>query len=293
MPGLSSCPYLPGKSLQAGQKAARLIYCANRVATVRGGGGAARMAEQDLLPAWAFALPPGRGADVALLARGPDGGAEVAFGDKRGLFIGRNSQVVRRARLQYRNTVPSACRWQAPAGPLCLARIGVEPACARQVCEVVVDHRSTSRVHACVAHDAQQRAWLVDLGSVHGARGRHQAPCAPSSCWRDWNSGSVASSFFGALTHARSGAAEEGVEQEARVAATGRAFPVWIGQAVVRADVWPGCADRRAAPGSLPRVTAGAATMQRRSRAGSWRGLRASGAQRSAPALSEHDQLCA
>jgi len=77
------------------------------------------------------------------------------------------------------------------------------------------------------------------------------------------------------------------------VAATGRAFPVWIGQAVVRADVWPGCADRRAAPGSLPRVTAGAATMQRRSRAGSWRGLRASGAQRSAPALSEHDQLCA
>ncbi len=172
------------------------------------------MAEQEgLLPVWACALPPGRGADVALLARGPDGGAEVAFGGKRGLLLGRNSQVGRCARLHCRHAVPSACRWQAPAVPVRLARNGVYPACAGQVCEVVVDHRSTSRVHACVAHDAQQRAWLMDLGSVHGASGCHQAYCAPLSCHCDWNSGSSAFSPC-VLSHTRGVGLQRGAEQE-------------------------------------------------------------------------------
>lgn len=37
-----------------------------------------------------------------------------------------------------------------------------------QVCDLVVEHKSSSRVHACVAHDSQGKAWLLDLGSVHG-----------------------------------------------------------------------------------------------------------------------------
>ncbi len=74
------------------------------------------MAEQDLLPAWACALPPGSGADVALLARGPDGGAEVAFGDKRGLFLGRNSQVETRA-----SALSTRCALSVPLAGSCRA----------------------------------------------------------------------------------------------------------------------------------------------------------------------------
>lgn len=37
-----------------------------------------------------------------------------------------------------------------------------------QVVDVVVDHKSSSRVHACIAFDAAGGPFLVDLGSAHG-----------------------------------------------------------------------------------------------------------------------------
>ena len=37
-----------------------------------------------------------------------------------------------------------------------------------QVCDVTVDHKSASRVHACLAHHKEGTLYLVDLGSVHG-----------------------------------------------------------------------------------------------------------------------------
>ncbi|KAK9821798.1 hypothetical protein WJX81_006790 [Elliptochloris bilobata] len=76
----------------------------------------------------AWAAPP-PDAQAALLASAE--GVEtqrVPFGEKTALLIGRNGQV----------------------------------------CDVIVEHKSSSRVHACVAHDSTGKAWLVDLGSVHG-----------------------------------------------------------------------------------------------------------------------------
>ncbi|KAK9809044.1 hypothetical protein WJX72_008359 [[Myrmecia] bisecta] len=37
-----------------------------------------------------------------------------------------------------------------------------------QVCDVTIDHKSSSRVHACLAHHKEGILYLVDLGSVHG-----------------------------------------------------------------------------------------------------------------------------
>ena len=37
-----------------------------------------------------------------------------------------------------------------------------------QVCDVVVSHVSASRVHACLAFDADARLHVADLGSTHG-----------------------------------------------------------------------------------------------------------------------------
>lgn len=37
-----------------------------------------------------------------------------------------------------------------------------------QIVDVVVDHKSSSRVHACIAFDAAGDPYLVDLGSAHG-----------------------------------------------------------------------------------------------------------------------------
>lgn len=39
---------------------------------------------------------------------------------------------------------------------------------AIQVVDVVVDHKSSSRVHACIAFDVAGDPFLVDLGSAHG-----------------------------------------------------------------------------------------------------------------------------
>ena len=107
-----------------------------------------------MLPAWAAAPPPASQAVVLAIAE--DGLREqVPFGDRAGLLIGRNGQVT-----------------QALQVHLCvlLSRGEILPSChgAWQVCDLVIEHKSSSRVHACVAHDSQGKAWLLDLGSVHG-----------------------------------------------------------------------------------------------------------------------------
>ena len=37
-----------------------------------------------------------------------------------------------------------------------------------QICEIEVLHKSASRVHACIAFDAKQQPFIVDLSSTHG-----------------------------------------------------------------------------------------------------------------------------
>ena len=39
-----------------------------------------------------------------------------------------------------------------------------------QVCDIVVSHVSASRVHACLAFDADVKLHVADLGSTHGTR---------------------------------------------------------------------------------------------------------------------------
>ena len=44
-----------------------------------------------------------------------------------------------------------------------------------KVCDVVVSHVSSSRVHACVGFDATGTLQLADLGSTHGTTLRQQS----------------------------------------------------------------------------------------------------------------------
>ena len=112
------------------------------------------MAEYDMLPAWAAAPPPASQASVLATAEG--GQTErVPFGNKAGLLMGRNGQVSRCCTCTLRYCYSGGGDLSPVHG-------------ARQVCDLVVEHKSSSRVHACVVHDSQGKAWLIDLGSVHG-----------------------------------------------------------------------------------------------------------------------------
>ena len=38
----------------------------------------------------------------------------------------------------------------------------------KKECDIVCDHKSCSRKHACIAHHPEGKVYLVDLGSAHG-----------------------------------------------------------------------------------------------------------------------------
>lgn len=87
----------------------------------------------DRIPAWAAAPRPAHSRVLLLTADRPDAGDESleswTVDDKAAYLLGRNGQAV----------------------------------------DICVPHKSSSRVHACLAYDAENLLYLVDLGSAHGA----------------------------------------------------------------------------------------------------------------------------
>ena len=89
----------------------------------------------DYIPEWAVEPKPSNGSRFKLVSQPPSGGDAAAESwplHKAAYLLGRNGQAV----------------------------------------DICIAHKSASRVHACLAHDAAGVLLLVELGSAHGAHRR-------------------------------------------------------------------------------------------------------------------------
>ena len=87
---------------------------------------------------------------------------------KAGLLLGRNNQAGSlNLHLQARQSIQGCTLIKQDAG--------------LQICDFEVNHKSASRVHACLAFSADGVPYCVDMGSTHGAQLSHPSSSHCSS----------------------------------------------------------------------------------------------------------------